>query len=90
MPAQTPSENCSFAVLTICDSGQGIAPAFLPHVFERFRQADGSTTRRHNSLGLGISITHDLVKLHGGSIAVHSEGEGRGATFTVRLPLTDE
>jgi PAS domain S-box-containing protein len=69
------------------DSGIGIAREFLPHVFERFRQADGSTTREHGGLGLGLSIVRNLVELHGGSVAVHSEGEGCGAEFIVRLPL---
>jgi len=69
------------------DSGVGIHQSFLPHVFERFRQADGSTTREHGGLGLGLSIVRNLVELHGGSVAVHSEGPGAGATFSVRLPL---
>jgi PAS domain S-box-containing protein len=73
--------------LTVRDSGQGIPAEFLPHVFERFRQADSSSTRVHRGLGLGLAIVRHLVELHGGSVAAMSEGEGRGATFTVRLPL---
>ncbi len=73
--------------LAVADSGQGIAADFLPHVFERFRQADSSSTRGHGGLGLGLAIVRHLVELHGGSVAVASAGEGQGATFTVRLPL---
>ena len=73
--------------ISIKDSGIGIQSAFLPHVFERFRQADGSTTREHGGLGLGLSIVRNLVELHGGAVAVHSEGPGKGATFSVSLPL---
>jgi CheY-like chemotaxis protein/anti-sigma regulatory factor (Ser/Thr protein kinase) len=72
--------------IVIADSGIGIRPEFLPYIFERFRQADSSTTRQHSGLGLGLSIASQLVELHGGTIVADSEGEGRGATFTVRLP----
>ena len=66
----------------------GIKPEFLPFVFDRFRQADASTTRRHGGLGLGLSIVKHLVELHGGSVRVKSPGEGQGATFIVRLPVS--
>jgi CheY-like chemotaxis protein len=68
------------------DTGQGISREFLAHVFERFRQADSSSTRRHAGLGLGLSIVRDLVHLHGGDVFAESEGEGRGSAFTVTLP----
>ncbi len=73
--------------IEVVDTGQGIRKDFLPHVFERFRQADASTTRATGGLGLGLSVAHQLVELHGGTIAVESEGEGKGARFTVRLPV---
>ncbi|HEY0136034.1 MAG TPA: ATP-binding protein, partial [Nannocystis sp.] len=73
--------------ITVADTGKGIPRDFQPHVFERFRQADGATTRAHGGLGLGLSIVRQLVEMHGGTVSVFSEGEGRGATFTVRLPL---
>jgi CheY-like chemotaxis protein len=73
--------------VSVIDSGQGIAPDFLPHVFDRFRQADGSTTRRHGGLGLGLSIVKHLVEMHGGSVRAKSPGEGQGATFVVALPI---
>ncbi|MDB4969941.1 MAG: hypothetical protein JWN44_5630 [Myxococcales bacterium] len=69
------------------DDGRGIAPAFIPFVFERFRQADGTSTRGHSGLGLGLTIVRDLVALHGGTVSVSSGGEGKGASFTVSLPL---
>ena len=74
------------AELNVTDTGMGIPPSFLPHVFEKFRQADGSVTRRHGGLGLGLAIARNLVELHGGSIEARSDGEGHGATFLIRLP----
>ena len=73
--------------LTVADTGVGIKPEFLPHLFERFRQADASTTRKFGGLGLGLSIVKSLVELHGGTIQIQSEGEGRGTTAIVCLPL---
>jgi signal transduction histidine kinase/ActR/RegA family two-component response regulator len=78
------------AVVRVVDTGQGIAPHFLPQIFERFRQADSTSTRRHGGLGLGLAIVRHLVELHGGSVQADSAGEGRGATFTIRLPLLAE
>src|SRR5438094_2629312 len=75
------------AEITVRDTGKGINPTFLPHVFDRFRQADSSTTRSHGGLGLGLAIVRNLVVLHGGSVRADSPGEGGGATFTVTLPL---
>jgi CheY-like chemotaxis protein/nitrogen-specific signal transduction histidine kinase len=77
----------SHVELVVSDTGIGIAKEFLPHIFERFRQADGGTTRAHSGLGLGLAITRHLVELHGGSIEVSSAGEGTGATFRIRLPV---
>ena len=73
--------------LQVSDTGQGIAPEFLPHVFDRFRQADMGTTRQHGGLGLGLAIVRHLVELHGGDVTAESAGRGLGSTFTLRLPL---
>ena len=78
----------SHVEIKVSDTGKGISREFLPYVFERFRQADSSTTREYGGLGLGLAIVRHLVELHGGSVAANSPGEGLGATFTVRLPLT--
>ena len=77
----------SHVEIVVSDSGLGINKEFLPYVFDRFRQADASSTRLHGGLGLGLSIVHQLVDLHGGTVRVHSEGEGKGATFTITLPF---
>jgi signal transduction histidine kinase/ActR/RegA family two-component response regulator len=73
--------------ITVSDTGRGISPEFLPYVFERFRQADAGITRAHGGLGLGLAIVRHLVELHGGTVRASSEGEGRGATFVVQLPI---
>jgi PAS domain S-box-containing protein len=75
------------AEISVSDNGEGIAPEFLPHVFERFRQGDASSTRAHRGLGLGLAIVRHLTELHGGTAAASSPGPGRGSTFVVRLPL---
>jgi CheY-like chemotaxis protein len=77
----------SHVEVSVSDTGQGIVPEFLPHVFDRFRQADSSTTRRYAGLGLGLAIVKHLVELHGGQVEAKSPGEGKGATFIVRLPI---
>src|SRR6202790_2418017 len=74
------------AEISVSDSGQGIKPEFLPLVFDRFRQEDGSISRRHGGLGLGLAIVRHLVELHGGSVEAYSAGEGKGSRFVVRLP----
>ena len=78
------------AILTVADTGIGIRPDFLPFVFDRFRQADAGTTRAHGGLGLGLAIARHLAELHGGALTAHSEGEGRGSRFVLRLPLDAE
>jgi signal transduction histidine kinase/FixJ family two-component response regulator len=77
----------SSLVVRVSDTGEGISPDFLPHVFERFRQADGSPSRQHGGLGLGLSIVKTLMEMHGGQVSAHSAGKGRGATFEIRLPV---
>jgi len=74
--------------VTVSDTGQGIRAEFLPYVFDPFRQQDASSTRRHGGLGLGLSIVRHLVELHGGTVSVSSAGEGKGASFTVKLPVS--
>src|SRR5262249_29574571 len=73
-------------VLSVLDTGKGIAPEFLPHLFERFRQADSSSTRSYGGLGVGLAIVRHGIELHGGAVRATSDGESRGATFTVTLP----
>jgi signal transduction histidine kinase len=76
-----------FVELSVRDSGIGIASEFLPHVFDAFKQADSAPTREYSGLGLGLAIVHSLVMLHQGRIEAHSDGPGRGSTFTVALPV---
>ena len=78
------------AVLLITDTGQGIDASFLPHVFEMFRQADGSNRRRHGGLGIGLALVRQLVQLHGGTISAESDGSNKGSRFIIRLPLLRE
>ncbi|PSB68292.1 hypothetical protein C7B61_01575, partial [filamentous cyanobacterium CCP1] len=73
--------------IQVSDTGQGIRADVLPYIFDYFRQADSSNTRKHGGLGLGLAIVRQLVELHGGEIQVESQGEGKGAVFTVVLPL---
>ncbi len=77
----------SHVEISVADTGQGIAADFLPHLFERFRQADASTTRQHSGLGIGLALVKQLVELHGGTVRAQSPGAGHGATFTVALPV---
>src|SRR5439155_1544731 len=77
------------AEISVGDTGAGISPEFLPHVFDRFRQADSTSTRSHGGLGLGLAIVRHLVDLHGGTVHAESAGTGRGATFVVSLPLRE-
>src|SRR5215212_373706 len=75
--------------IRVSDTGQGISKEFLPYVFDRFRQADSTTTRHHGGLGLGLAIARHLIEIHGGTIRAESQGDGRGATFTIKLPLVE-
>jgi PAS domain S-box-containing protein len=77
-------------VLSVEDTGEGIDPAFIPHVFEMFRQADATNSRRHGGLGIGLALVQQLVQLHDGTVAVASQGHGQGAQFTIKLPLSRE
>ncbi|MGH9159825.1 MAG: hybrid sensor histidine kinase/response regulator [Vicinamibacteraceae bacterium] len=81
------ARRASQAEITVRDTGRGIDSAFLPHVFERFRQADSTAARAHGGLGLGLALVRHVVEAHGGTVGVDSGGEGRGAAFTVRLPV---
>lgn len=81
------SADNSNVVLVVRDNGEGIDADFLPHVFERFRQADATTSRSFGGLGLGLSIVRSVVEMHGGSVQAESEGKGRGATFTITFPI---
>jgi signal transduction histidine kinase len=76
--------------ISVTDTGKGIKTEFLPHVFERFRQEDGSISRRHGGLGLGLAIVRHLVELHSGTVDAQSEGEGCGSRFIVRLPVASK
>ncbi|MBD6614350.1 PAS domain S-box protein [Komarekiella sp. 'clone 1'] len=80
----------NYAQIQVSDTGQGISADFLPHVFERFCQADSSHTRSNKGLGLGLAIAHHVIELHGGTIQAQSQGIGQGATFTVKLPVLEE
>jgi CheY-like chemotaxis protein len=75
--------------VSVSDTGRGISKEFLPYVFDRFRQADSTTTRQHGGLGLGLAIARHLVEIHGGTINAESRGDGSGATLTIRLPLIE-
>ncbi len=82
-----PQSSAHAVRISVRDTGHGIQPRFLPYIFERFRQADSSSTRAHGGLGLGLAIVKSIVELHGGTVVAQSEGEGKGATFTITLPL---
>ncbi|HEY9617248.1 MAG TPA: ATP-binding protein, partial [Microcoleaceae cyanobacterium] len=87
VPNQFNSQLSAYAQITVTDTGKGINPEFLPHVFDYFRQEDGTITRRFGGLGLGLAIVRQLTELHGGTIWAESPGSDLGATFTIRLPL---
>lgn len=80
-------QSAEYAIIEVSDTGKGISPDFLPHVFEYFRQADASLTKKYGGLGLGLAIVRKLVEMHGGNVKAESLGDGQGATFTVSLPL---
>jgi CheY-like chemotaxis protein len=84
------SQGAGVVEVSVSDTGQGINKEFLPYVFDRFRQADSTTTRQHGGLGLGLAIARHLVEIHGGMIRAESKGPGQGATFTIRLPLLEK
>jgi signal transduction histidine kinase len=77
----------AYAEITVADNGVGISPEVLPHIFELFRQEDSSSTRAHGGLGVGLALVKSLVELHGGQVKAESAGKGKGAAFTVMLPL---
>jgi signal transduction histidine kinase len=79
-------KNNGLCEVTVTDDGTGIDPAFLPHIFERFRQGDSRFGREHGGLGLGLAIARQIVEMHGGTITAESPGPGQGSTFRVRLP----
>jgi PAS domain S-box-containing protein len=81
------ARNDKYVEVIVKDGGQGISPDFLPYVFDRFRQADSTITRKHGGLGLGLAIVRNIVELHGGSVNAESEGEGKGSTFKIQLPM---
>jgi len=81
------AQRLSRAAIIVADTGQGISPELLPHIFERFRQGDSSSRRHHGGLGLGLAIAHQLATMHGGELEVESAGEGKGSRFTVLLPI---
>lgn len=83
----TQKKSGAYVQILISDNGKGIPPAFVPHLFDRFSQADGSNTRAFGGLGLGLAIVRHICELHGGTVTAESEGEGKGATFTITLPL---
>ena len=85
----TMSQEGSSVEIKVSDTGQGISREFLPYVFDRFRQADSSTTRQHGGLGLGLAIARHLIEIHGGTIRAESDGKGQGSSFTIRFPLLD-